>query len=423
MPQPGADFVVTPYVQDLTDRALAYLQIGYPLHLTGPAGTGKSTLAMHIASHLGQQCTLMHGDDEFRSSDLIGKDAGYRKSSIIDNYVSKIVKTTENLSIVWTSNRLTEACQKGHTLIYDEFTRSPATANNPFLSILEEGILNIPSSGKDQGYIKVHPNFRAIFTSNPDDYAGLHKTQDALLDRMITLRLDHQDCDTEASIVCSKSHRSKDEAATIVDITRAVRDLCGGLNGPSIRAAIAIARIVDHRKCRVDPADEIFMTTCRDVLYSHLLRDAREPVNVERFTHIVRSMGRNIIPNTAATSLAPSPAPSPSPSDTPAEMVPQPQPLEAEVLESIEQLSRESLVPRTPVTMAQPAPIAAFPPSLQSVATKAPSSLASAAGTKISSYGGAEAIKPSAGRIESTANPLQMLEAAVSRFPRPPSGL
>ncbi len=394
MPQPGADFVVTPYVQDLTDRALAYLQIGYPLHLTGPAGTGKSTLAMHIASHLGQQCTLMHGDDEFRSSDLIGKDAGYRKSSIIDNYVSKIVKTTENLSIVWTSNRLTEACQKGHTLIYDEFTRSPATANNPFLSILEEGILNIPSSGKDQGYIKVHPNFRAIFTSNPDDYAGLHKTQDALLDRMITLRLDHQDCDTEASIVCSKSQRSKDEAATIVDITRAVRDLCGGLNGPSIRAAIAIARIVDHRKCQVDPDDEIFMTTCRDVLYSHLLRDAREPISVQRFVNIVRSKGSSVSPtaSTASRVAAETSARSKATTDMLPTVEPslskvsatRPQPLEEEVLEAVAGLSLATLLPRTPATPLQLTPAA---------------------------------------RIESTANPLQMLEAAVSRFPRPPGSL
>jgi len=35
------DFVETPYVQDITERALSYLRAGYPVHLSGPAGTGK----------------------------------------------------------------------------------------------------------------------------------------------------------------------------------------------------------------------------------------------------------------------------------------------------------------------------------------------------------------------------------------------
>ena len=29
-----------------------------------------------------------------------------------------------------------------------------------------------------------------IFTSNPEEYAGVHKTQDALLDRMITIAVE-----------------------------------------------------------------------------------------------------------------------------------------------------------------------------------------------------------------------------------------
>jgi hypothetical protein len=39
IPQPSADFVITPSIQDLTDRALAYLSVGYAVHLSGPAGT------------------------------------------------------------------------------------------------------------------------------------------------------------------------------------------------------------------------------------------------------------------------------------------------------------------------------------------------------------------------------------------------
>lgn len=292
VPQASDDFVLTPYVQDITARALTYLDLGYAVHLSGPAGTGKTTLAMHIAAKLGRACTMLHGDDEFRASDLVGRDTGYRKTSVRDNYVSSIVKTEETLAVVWSGNRLTTACREGHTLIYDEFTRSPAQANNPFLSILEEGILNIPSSGEEKGYVSVHSNFRAIFTSNPEEYVGVHKMQDALLDRMITLQLDHPDRETEVSIVCSKGRCGRAEAEKIVDVVRGVRDVCGGVHGPTVRAAIAIAEISQRRGCNISSTDEVFRTTCQDVLYFNACRQAEGRVNREEINRIVRSCTR-----------------------------------------------------------------------------------------------------------------------------------
>jgi len=92
-PEPSDEFVSTPYVKEVADRALAYLQAGFPVHFAGPAGTGKTTLAFHVASQLGQPVTLMHGDDEFNSSDLIGRDSGYRKSKLIDNFIHSVLKT------------------------------------------------------------------------------------------------------------------------------------------------------------------------------------------------------------------------------------------------------------------------------------------------------------------------------------------
>ncbi|MCU0711912.1 MAG: gas vesicle protein GvpN [Pirellula sp.] len=295
IPQPGPDFVATEAVQELTNRALAYIEIGYAVHLSGPAGTGKTTLALHIASKIGRRCTLLHGDDELRGSDLLGKDAGFRRQSVRDNYVSSILKTEETVSLMWSNNRLTTACEQGHTVIYDEFTRSPAAANNAFLSILEEGILNIPSSGQDKSIVRVHPDFRAIFTSNPEEYVGVHKSQDALLDRMITLEVAHQDRETEIAIVRAKSNRSPEEIAMIVDVIRTMRERFGGKNGPTIRAALAIARILDHRKANVTSTDPIFMTTCRDVLFYNSTRQSSKPITNQEFESLVRSvvtMGR-----------------------------------------------------------------------------------------------------------------------------------
>ncbi|MFT0818161.1 AAA family ATPase [Synechococcus sp. W60.3] len=52
-------FVNTPYIERITRRALRYLQSGFAVHLRGPSGTGKTTLAMHLASLLGRPIMLI----------------------------------------------------------------------------------------------------------------------------------------------------------------------------------------------------------------------------------------------------------------------------------------------------------------------------------------------------------------------------
>jgi nitric oxide reductase NorQ protein len=260
------DFVETPYVQDITERALSYLRAGYPVHLSGPAGTGKTALAMHVAAQLDRQVMLIHGDDEFGSSDLVGGNNGYRSSKVIDNYVHSVIKKEESVSKEWVDNRLTSACKYGLTLIYDEFTRSRPEANNVLLSVLEERLLVLPSVQFGEGYLKVHPDFSAIFTSNPEEYAGVHKTQDALLDRMITLKLDRHDAETEIAITHAKSGLSQKQAQAIVEMIREFRTI--GVNNarPTIRACIMLARIVASRGGVVDASDPMFRKICHDVV-------------------------------------------------------------------------------------------------------------------------------------------------------------
>lgn len=278
--EPSESFVVTPHIQRIADRAAAYLKAGYPVHFCGPAGTGKTTLALHVASMRGRSVMLMHGDDEFSSSDLVGGEYGYRKSKVVDNFIHSVVKTEESMNTLWTDNRLTLACRGGDTLVYDEFTRSRPEANNALLSVLEEKILTMPRRRQQrEGFTEVHPEFRAIFTSNPEEYAGVHRTQDALMDRLVTIKLDYMDRDTEVRIVAAKSGLSPRSVEVIVDIVRSAREQNLSKHGPSTRASIMIATVCAQQSARPSASDQLFREVCHDVLAGPTAKVMRERQN------------------------------------------------------------------------------------------------------------------------------------------------
>ena len=264
--RPRPDFVETPAVRELSERALSYLAAGFPVHFRGPAGTGKTTLALHVAARLGRPVMLIVGDEEFATSDLIGGQHGYHYRRVVDRFIHTVLKTEEDATKRWVDNRLTTACREGFTLVYDEFTRSRPEANNVLLAVLEEHLLVLPTMSQEDAYIKVHPDFRAIFTSNPQEYAGVHEAQDALSDRLVTLDLDYYDRETEISIIAARSGLPLDKVPRIVDVVRDFRASGEYDQAPTLRACIMISKVVAQQGLRASSQDPRFINICLDVL-------------------------------------------------------------------------------------------------------------------------------------------------------------
>jgi len=263
-------FVSTSFTTQIVRRAYRYLQSGYAIHLRGAAGTGKTTIAMHLAGLLGRPMVLLYGDEDLQSAQLIGSQSGYSRKKVVDNYIHSVLKIEDDLRQSWVDSRLTMAAKEGFTLIYDEFNRSRPETNNALLGVLEEKLIALPPDSNQSDYVRVHPNFRAIFTSNPQEYAAVHPTQDALMDRVITIEVGEADVETEHLILTSRIGISSVQADAIIKVVRNFRKFTHQYKSSSLRACLMIAKICFEHNIPTISNSEDFRELCGDVLLSRL---------------------------------------------------------------------------------------------------------------------------------------------------------
>ncbi|RZH67719.1 gas vesicle protein GvpN [Natrinema altunense] len=237
VPEP---FVETDAVRSLRDRISGWLEADQPVHLIGPTGCGKTALALSAAAARDRPVVWLNGDEAVDTEALVGSHAGGERYEEHDRYVSGVDKKTQIVRERWVDNPLSVAVREGATLVYNEFSRSDPAAHNVLLSVFEEGVLERPGKRGEDRTIDVHPEFRALVTSNDAEYAGVHEQQDALLDRFIGVHVDYYDAETEHEIVGAHVALSDADIATIVETTRALRDDLEIVVGT--RAAITAAK-------------------------------------------------------------------------------------------------------------------------------------------------------------------------------------
>jgi gas vesicle protein GvpN len=267
-------FVETEAVNDVENRMERWLDVGRPVHLIGPTGCGKTALAMHVANQRDRPVVWINGDADLTTSDLVGEYAETERISETDKYIHNVVKSKDIVRDRWVNNPLTLAVQEGATLVYNEFSRTKPVANNVLLSVFEEGVLELPGQRGESRHVDVHPDFRAILTSNSVEYAGVHEPQDALLDRLIGVYMDFYDLETETEIV--RAHVEDSATEHSEQVVRLMRELRERLDiNVGTRAAIMAVEGITT----VDDLDETtLIEICVDVLASKVAQrsDVRE---------------------------------------------------------------------------------------------------------------------------------------------------
>lgn len=236
----GGSFVETDEIEAIQERMRGWLDVPRPVHVVGPTGCGKTALALSVAAARDQPVVWINGDELIDTGSLVGERSGKAQYKERDNFVRGVMKKKSIVRDRWVDNPLSVAVQNGATLVYNEFSRTKPAANNALLSVFEEGVLDRPGQRGQDRIVEVHPEFRAIFTSNSTEYAGVHRPQDALLDRLVGIHLDYYDRETEVAIASARVEDHDEETIErVVDVVRELRDRLDLHVGT--RAAVMIA--------------------------------------------------------------------------------------------------------------------------------------------------------------------------------------
>ena len=246
-PTQGDLFFENDEVRMLRDRALEYARAGVPVHFSGPAGLGKTSLAFDVARQLGRKISVMTGNNWLSAQDFVGGRIGSTSSTVVDRYVHSVQRTEKETRDDWGTSLLAQAMVHGHTLIYDEFTRATPEANATLLSVLEEGLLICTDPAGPQRYTRAHPDFRVLLTSNPHDYVAVNSAPDALLDRVVTLPMQAYSPKTVAMIVEHRTQLAPGPAMRLAKLLTSLHE--GGKDHAFsvLRTALLVGRIAAYR--------------------------------------------------------------------------------------------------------------------------------------------------------------------------------
>jgi len=186
---------------------------GDGLFITGPTGSGKTSLVQQVCARLNIPLQQATAHDRLEVPELIGN------------------QTFIGGDMVFQDGPLTAAMRHGHWFLLNEadlLGEGTATGLN---DILEGQSLTIPENGGE--VVRPHADFRFIATGNTNGggdssglYTGTVQQNLSFMDRFLLMEVGYMDEETEKSVLAAKvPHLPEEIRETMVDMASEVRRL------------------------------------------------------------------------------------------------------------------------------------------------------------------------------------------------------
>ena len=208
--------------------------VGKNILLEGDVGTGKTTLAKAVSSHLTSNFYRVDCSEELLPHNLVGY------------FDPPLVIAKGYVEDSYRFGPLALAMINGGCLFINEINRMPENTQNSLLTALDEGILEIPKLKT----IKAHKGFFVIATQNPAAHVGVTVLGEALKDRFIWINLTYQSPEEEILIIKQEAQLSDGNTDKIVTISQKIIQITrintSIRRGSSIRGAIDLATLINQ---------------------------------------------------------------------------------------------------------------------------------------------------------------------------------
>ena len=198
--------------------ALAVVGAGRNLLLEGPAGVGKSTVALAVCRYVDREPVRVDGGSVHDGAGVAHDGAGVAHDD----------------AAAFVAGPLARAMRDGGLLFVARLDCLPEAVQSALASALKERVVRVSGVGE----VHAAPAFAAVATCDPGDPRGAGRLAGALGERFERLTLGYQSAADEAAIVAADS--GSDDVSLVgvaVRVTRGTRLHPGFVRGASVRGA------------------------------------------------------------------------------------------------------------------------------------------------------------------------------------------
>ncbi|PKY11825.1 cobalamin biosynthesis protein CobS [Acidithiobacillus marinus] len=200
-PSPVFDYV---FRMDILRKMLAWAGgiVTTSIYISGPAGSGKTSLVEQVAARIGQACTTLSCNSRTEKADIVG-------------YIG-----LQEGKTAFIEGPLVRAMRLGEWITFDEGDALPPSVTITLNRVLEGSPLVIPETGD---VIQPHPDFRVAFTGNTHgrgDTTGQYRSRNvqdaAVLDRFLFVEVGYPESTEELNILTRKCPNVPEDIAAIL---------------------------------------------------------------------------------------------------------------------------------------------------------------------------------------------------------------